>query len=817
MSPEQAAGRLDELGPASDVYSLGSTLFCLLTGEPPLHDLPIRVVMDRVQRGEIPRPRDIAPGVPLPLEAICRKAMALKPEDRYVTPRALADDIEHWLADEPVTAWPEPWTVKARRWLGRHRTLSTAVAAGVAVALVGFAIATALLTAANERERQARATAEANYQLARAAVDRYHTEVSQSVLLHEPGMQPLRKKLLEAAREFYEKFATEHAEDVAVPAELARAYFRLAQITADIDSERKGIELHEKAAALFSKLPDADAVQQAELAECWFHIGRLCHLTDQVERSEESFKKSLGLWTQLQQDHPGEERYQAGLANAQNGLGNIYQFTRRLGEAHKSYRQAFEVRKALAEAQPGRAEYQRDLAVTDSNLGMVLQAQGGAGAEAKKAYDAALAIQKQLAADAGHISQYQNDLARTQYNLGNYREAVRIWQALVDRHPAVFDFRMNLAEAYTALAAIHREADNVRKAEEVCLQALALQRDLVDKNPDVPRFHWELGRGYYFLGKLYRADDQKDKAETAFQNCVLIQEELVRTKLPLAHYRFDLTKSYTSLGLLYAQNWKEDKADAALKNALAHLQTLVREHPEDPEYELNLFKALINLGDGARVVKNHKNAADWYTRIIALGASKNQSSLAVPILNALGYAYYRRAEMLTQLGRYPEAIQDWQTAIDRARNDDQKKLLQQPRAWTLAKAGKYEEATLAIGDMADSLEKQTLSRAKDLKEATYDKEKLLYRANLGASVCRFAGVYALCAAAAANDATRAAKERAALAEQYGARAVKLLATVSATGYFKNEANRKRLQDDPELAALRSRADFIKLSSESKAE
>ena len=109
MSPEQAAGRLDLLGPASDVYSLGATLYTLLTGRPPFAGEDLGEVLRKVQRGEFPRPRESSPWLDPALEAICLKAMALKPEDRYASPRALADDLERWLADEPVSAYREPF------------------------------------------------------------------------------------------------------------------------------------------------------------------------------------------------------------------------------------------------------------------------------------------------------------------------------------------------------------------------------------------------------------------------------------------------------------------------------------------------------------------------------------------------------------------------------------------------------------------------------------------------------------------------------------------------------------------------------------
>ena len=126
MSPEQARGELDRLGPRSDVYSLGATLYCLLTGKPPFEGDDIGAVLRAVQNGELRPPRQLDPSIDKALEAVCLKAMALKPEDRYATPKALAEDIERWMADEPVTAWREPLARRARRWARRNRTLVTA-------------------------------------------------------------------------------------------------------------------------------------------------------------------------------------------------------------------------------------------------------------------------------------------------------------------------------------------------------------------------------------------------------------------------------------------------------------------------------------------------------------------------------------------------------------------------------------------------------------------------------------------------------------------------------------------------------------------
>jgi serine/threonine protein kinase len=109
MSPEQAEGDLDHLGPRSDVYSLGTTLYYVLTGRPPVEG-DIGEVLRAVQKSDLPPPRRHDPTIDRALEAVCLRAMAQKPADRYASPKALAEDVERWMADEPVSAWAEPWT-----------------------------------------------------------------------------------------------------------------------------------------------------------------------------------------------------------------------------------------------------------------------------------------------------------------------------------------------------------------------------------------------------------------------------------------------------------------------------------------------------------------------------------------------------------------------------------------------------------------------------------------------------------------------------------------------------------------------------------
>jgi tetratricopeptide (TPR) repeat protein len=597
MSPEQAAGRWDVIGPTSDVYSLGATLYHLLTGRAPFTGSSPAEVLQGVKRGDLAPPRQVKPAVPRPLEAVCRKALAPRPEDRYGTAVELAAEVERWLADEPVRAYPEPLRVRARRWARRHRPLVAGTLALVMATLLlggsglGWFLrqqsAIAQEVEADLREAEsllARGTSpDALLQRAegrltrigparlRERIDRLRKQIAFAEELDEARLQAATWAGTDfdrpgADRAYTAAFAR-HGLDLAAlpPEEVARGIRDLAL------RPRVAVAL-DNWADVKDHLPGGDGEPLRGIARLVDDDPWRQQLRDPAVRQDAAALQALA------QAKDALDQPPVNLALLELALRK----QNRWAAAERFLRQALE-------------RHADDFWLNYDLAGLLSQDKPGGLPEAIGYYRAALACRP------GTVAIY-NDLGADLARLGNLAEAVEACRQAIARKP---DF----AVAYTNLGDALREQGKLAEAVEAHCQAIAYepgyaeaynnlglalrqQRKLAEavdayckalaRNPD-------LGQAYQNLGLALADQGKLAEAEQACRQAV--------ARMP------DLAEARYSLGIVLADQGKLAEAADAYRQAIARKPDLVGAH-----YNLGLA-----LGEEGRLAE----AADAYRQAIA--------------------------------------------------------------------------------------------------------------------------------------------------------------------------------------------------------
>jgi hypothetical protein len=242
MSPEQALAKRGLVDHRTDIYSLGMTVYELLTLHPAFDGADRQALLQQITFDEPRPPRGLEKNIPVELETIVLKATAKNPAERYSTAQELAGDLHRFLEDRPILARrPKLWE-KALKWGRRHKAVVVSTAVLLLLTLAGLGISTVLIAQEHTktlnalvRERQKAKEAEESFHQARRAVD-FFIQISEKELGDKPYFESVRRKLLEAALVYYQEFIDQRADDPSLQADLAASHARVSKILAELSA-----------------------------------------------------------------------------------------------------------------------------------------------------------------------------------------------------------------------------------------------------------------------------------------------------------------------------------------------------------------------------------------------------------------------------------------------------------------------------------------------------------------------------------------------------------------------------------------------------
>ena len=534
MSPEQAAGDLDTLGPRSDVYSLGATLYALLTGKAPFEGDAMGVLL-KVERGEFPPPRRLDPSIDLALEAVCLKAMATKPGDRYASCRALAEDIERWTADEPVSAYREPIARRARRWARRNRTAVTSATVAMVAVVIG------LSAVAAEQSRSNAALKKANGETSLALIE---TQKAQKATVAALGQSEGSREQAEAVGKFLVEALKKP--DPSIDGKDVKVADVLDQALAGLD---KGF-------------PGSKATKGALLDS----LGRSYYGLGLHAKAGEAYRKALAIReVALGPDHPDT-------LTTRNNLATTYRSAGRTAEAIAMHQATLKLR--LSKLGPDHP----DTLQSSNNLAAAYWS-AGRNAEAIVLHEATFKLfESKLGPDHPMTLSSRSNLAAAYSSAGRNAEAIAMGEAtlklrqskLGPDNPDTLTSRNVLAFAYLAAG---------RTAEAIAMHEATLklrQSKLGPDHPDTLTSRSNLAAAYSSAGRLAEA--------TAMHEATL---KLRQSKLGPDHP--DTLTSRNNLAATYSSAGRTAEATAMHEATLKlRLSKLGPDHPDTLQSRNNL-------------------------------------------------------------------------------------------------------------------------------------------------------------------------------------------------------------------------------------
>jgi serine/threonine protein kinase/Flp pilus assembly protein TadD len=680
MSPEQALGQRGVVDHRTDVYSLGATLYELLTLEPAFGGADRQELLRQIAFDE-PKPlRRYNRAVPAELETIVLKALEKSPAERYATAQELADDLARFLRDEPIRARRPTLAQRVRKWARRNRPLVWSLALSfstlLVLAVIGLVISNARISREKGNKERALEEAEANLLLARQAVDEMYMRVADEVSLL-PHMQPYQRALLQKALRFYEEFAQRKGSDPLIRLGRAEASLRVVQIQYTL-GQRGQVEPTGRAAVaelegLAGELP-GEARVPLLLGEAHTFLGSILAQAGRRLEAEKNQRQAVALYEQLVFGSPDKPEYRYRVAASYGTLGGLLHHQPR--EAEKCHRDAIALCDELAAGWPGEPLYRGQLTNSHYTLGLML-ARTGQPRQAEQALRHAIELYDK---DGGALDRtgFRLTRAAAEYELGMllaaggqvdkaekaYREAIARVERLVVLFPDLPDYRQTLAVYCLGLVQILTQKERPDEAEAPRRLAHDVIEKLLAEVPDVMGGPVQSVQWLHSLGLTQRDLRDLRGAEQTLRRALTLAGQLAEKSAEPTERRL-LADIHGDLGVVLQKARRPREAAEEFRQHLAIWERLTAEFPGEPEYRYRQARAQNFLGIALRTLpgeteaaaRNHRQSLALCDRLVAEFPD-------VPEYQAEVFrSHYALATALMIAGRCTEAEQSYQQAL----------------------------------------------------------------------------------------------------------------------------------------------------------
>jgi serine/threonine protein kinase len=666
MSPEQALGQRGIVDQRTDIYSLGVTLYELLTLEPAFDGGDRQEVLRQIAQAEPRPPRRLNPGLPAELEIIVLKALAKSPAERYGTAQELADDLRRFLDDKPIRGRRPTAGQRVRRWARRYRTavLTAAAAAAGSVLLALAALAVGYALVARERDQkeaalrlaeanaaasdEQRRRAEANLRLAHRAVDEIYLKWADQPT-RVPYVEPRQRDLLEKALVFYQEFARQEGTDPTIRWGTAQAYLRVGSIRAGLREFHPAEEAYTQAIALYSQLAAEDpaaANYREALANAYLALGGMLAMAGRAPDAEQAYRQAIALLSQLAADAPEEMSYAHRLAVIQTCLADVLRARPRDAEA--AARSAIARAEKLLAVFPDRWPYRTTLANAHCILGKLAGATDGRQAEAEKAFREAITLVQAGAAagDSGcryvldeacrGLGRLLRDAGRPQEVEAAYRQALALYEPHVSDFPCDPRFWIALYECYAGLVLPLEQLGQAGEAADLHRRAADNYVRFVAALPTDAACQQAATRVAGGLAGVLREGNPRPERIDALRRAVPAAEQLAARFPDRVVNRFYVAYWHDRLGsLLTAAGQTTDAAHAFARAAAGYRAVLERDPNHVPSLN-NLAWLLTTCPDAG--LRDGPQAVVLARRALPLARNPDY------LWNTLGLAHYRAGD-----------------------------------------------------------------------------------------------------------------------------------------------------------------------------